>query len=127
MKLSEKKSIREADDVNAQAQEIMRIAEAYNVEKNFFFRTTFERYLVQIDTLRKIREQMEGEDVLVTKEYVKGRCNLYPHPGVAAFSSMSQAANRTVETLIKIVNTMGSAEDTTGGEDPLLKALRGDA
>lgn len=125
MKMDEKKAIRGAD-MDAQAQEIMRIAEAYNVEKNFFFRTTFERYLVQIETLRKIKEQMDGSDMLITKEYVKGRCNLYPHPGVASYSSVSTSANRTVETLIKIVNTMGSTEETGGQDDPLLKALRGE-
>lgn len=33
--------------LNEQAQEILRIAERYGVEQNFFFLTTFKRYQVQ--------------------------------------------------------------------------------
>ena len=125
MTLTEKKTIRGAD-IDAQAQEIMRIAQSYNAEKNFFFKTTFERYLVQINTLRKIQEQMDGEDVLITKTYVKNRENRYTNPCLNAYNSTATSANRTCETLIKIINSMGSTEETSGGEDPLLKALRGE-
>jgi len=126
MKMDEKKAIRGAD-IDAQAQEILRIAEQYNIEKNYFFRTTFERYLVQIETLKKIEQHLHESDVLITKTYVKGRENYYCSPAVTSYNSTCSSANKTVETLIKIVNAMGSTEETSGGEDPLLKALRGDA
>ena len=127
MKNSEKRDIRSAG-LQEQAQEILKIAESYNVEKNFFFLTTFKRYLTQINVLQKIENEMKDGDVLISKEYVKGRQNYYTNPGINAYNSTSTAANRTVETLIKIVNTMGQSTEETGGqEDPLLKALRGEA
>lgn len=122
----EKRDIRGAG-LQEQAQEILKIAESYNVEKNFFFLTTFKRYLTQINTLQKIESEMRDGDVLISKEYVKGRRNFYTHPGINAYNSTATSANRTVETLIKIVNTMGTTAEEEGGEDPLLRALRGDA
>ena len=126
MTLSEKKQIR-GKTLQEQADEILRIAESYNVEQNFFFLTTFRRYLTQINVLQKIENEMKDTDVLISKEYVKGRRNFYTSPHINAYNSTSTAANRTVETLIKIVNTMGhSSEETGGEEDPLLKALLGE-
>lgn len=125
MTLAEKKNIR-GKTLQEQADEILRIAESYNVEKNFFFLTTFKRYLTQIGILQKVEAEMKDGDVLISKCYVKGRENFYTNPGVNAYNSTSTAANRTVETLIKIVNTMGhSSEDAGGEDDPLLKALLG--
>lgn len=125
MTLAEKKQIR-GKTLQEQADEILRIAESYNVEQNFFFLTTFRRYLTQINVLQKIENEMKDGDVLISKEYVKGRQNYYTNPGINAYNSTSTAANRTVETLIKIVNTMGHTEETGGEEDPLLKALLGE-
>lgn len=125
MTLSEKKQIR-SKTLQEQADEILRIAESYNVEQNFFFLTTFRRYLTQINVLQKIENEMKDTDVLISKEYVKGRRNFYTSPHINAYNSTSTAANRTVETLIKIVNTMGHTEETGGEEDPLLKALLGE-
>ena len=124
MTLAEKKNIR-GKTLQEQADEILRIAENYNVEQNFFFLTTFKRYLTQIGILQKIEAEMKDGDVLITKEYVKGRKNYYTTPHIGAYNSTSTAANRTVETLIKIVNTMGHSSEDAGGEDPLLKALLG--
>ncbi len=43
------------NNLNEQAQEILRIAEKHGVESNFFFLTTFKRYQVQIGILRQHR------------------------------------------------------------------------
>ena len=107
-------------DLRAKADEIMRIAETYSVDKNFLFLTTFRRYQFQIGAL----EQLE-DTLLVTKEYVKGRKNLYAHPALAEYAKMSTAADRTVATLIKIVNSFTEGEEDDG-EDPLMAALRGE-
>ena len=38
-------------NLNEQARQILKIAEEYGVEQNFFFITTFKRYQVQIGIL----------------------------------------------------------------------------
>ena len=112
-------------DLRAKADESMRIAETYSVDKNFLFLTTFRRYQFQIGALEQLEDTLNEDKLLVTKEYVKGRKNLYAHPALAEYAKMSTAADRTVATLIKIVNSFTEGEEDDG-EDPLMAALRGE-
>ena len=112
-------------DLRAKADEIMRIAETYSVDKNFLFLTTFRRYQFQIGALEQLEDTLNEDKLLVTKEYVKGRKNLYAHPALAEYAKMSTAADRTVATLIKIVNSFTEGEEDDG-EDSLMAALRGE-
>lgn len=118
-------------DLNAMAEEILRIAAQNGVEQNFFFLTTFKRYQVQIKILNDLEKTIRAEGNTVTKEYVKGRKNVYTHPAIGEYNKTSTAANQTVQTLMKIVTTMrnddeggsGSGGDGTG--DELMDFLRG--
>lgn len=105
-----------------QAQEILRIAEQHGVEQNFFFLTTFKRYQVQINILIDLETAIKRDGSLVTKEYVKGRGNVYTHPAITEYNRTSTAANQTVQTLMKIIATMREDDDDTG--DELLEFLR---
>ena len=114
--------------LNEQAQEILRIASQHGVEQNFFFITTFKRYQVQIQILNDLEKTIKAEGNTVTKEYVKGRKNVYTHPAISEYNKTSTAANQTVQTLIKIVTTMRDDDDTDGeggGGDELMAFLRG--
>lgn len=117
-------------DLNAMAEEILRIAAQQGVEQNFFFLTTFKRYQVQIKILNDLEKTIKAEGNTVTKEYVKGRKNVYTHPAIAEYNKTSTAANQTVQTLMKIVTTMRNDDETTdtGGDgtgDELMDFLRG--
>ena len=117
--------------LNEQAQEILRIASEHGVEQNFFFITTFKRYQVQIQLLADLEKTIKVEGPLVSKEYVKGRKNVYTHPAIAEYNRTSTAANQTVQTLMKIVMKMRNDDDgsgTDGGSstgDELMDFLRG--
>lgn len=106
-----------------QAKEILRIAEEQGVEQNYFFYTTFQRYLVQLKILEDLEETIKSEGTLVTKEYVKGRGNLYTNPAITEYNKTSTSANQTVATLIKIIKSLRSEEETDETDDELLKAL----
>ncbi len=112
-------------DINLekQAAEVLRIAQEHGVEQNFLFLTTFQRYQVQLTILNNLQEKIEQDGALVTKEYVKGRENIYTHPAIGEYNKTSTAANQTVATLIKIIKSLRNGEDENGGEDELLKAL----
>lgn len=112
-----------AKNLNEQAKEIMRIAEEHGVEQNFFFITTFNRYLVQINILNELEAKIKEEGTLVTKEYVKGRGNLYTNPAIGEYNKTSTSANQTVATLIKIIKSLRNDEEGSDGEDELLNAL----
>lgn len=110
--------------LNDQAKEIIRIAEEAGVQTNFFFLTTFKRYQVQLNILNELEKSINETGTLVTKEYVKGRGNLYTSPAVTEYNKTTDSANKTVGTLIKIVKGF-KTEDVETEEDPLLKIING--
>ena len=85
-------------NLNEQAKEIIRIAEESGVQSNFFFITTFKRYQVQLNILNELEKNLKEEGMLVSKEYVKGRRNLYSNPAVAEYNKTTDIANKTVAT-----------------------------
>ena len=89
----------------------------------FFFATTFERYLTQLDILDELKKAIEEEGMLVSKEYVKGRKNLYTNPAVGDYNRTTDSANKTVSTLMRIIKSFGveNSED----DDPLMELLNG--
>ena len=105
-------------DLNQQAQEILKIAEKHGVEQNFFFITTFKRYQVLINILNDLEKSIKQDGTLVTKEYVKGRQNIYSHPAITAYNRTADSANRTASTLMKVIVSL---EDKTlsAGDDIL--------
>ncbi len=108
-----------------QAKEILRIAEESGVQSNYFFLTTFQRYQVQLSMLVKLEKALKDEEMLIKKEYVKGRKNLYSNPAIAEYNRTTDSANKTVSTLMKIIKSF-NVSDTSEDEDPLLKAINGD-
>ena len=111
--------------LDQQAEEIIRIAEEAGVQTNYFFLTTFRRYQTQISVLNKLEEIIAESDTLVTKEYVKGRENLYTNPAITEYNRTTDSANKTVSTLIRIINGFRQ-EDEERDEDPLLKIINGE-
>ena len=110
-------------NIQEQAKEILRISEKFGVEQNFFFLTTFKRYQVQLSILNELEQKIKEDGTLVTKEYVKGRGNVYTHPAINEYNKTAQASNQTVATLIKIIKTLRNDEDDGDGDDELLNAL----
>lgn len=111
--------------VNEQAEEILQKAEAFGVDKNFFFITTFKRYMVQLKILNELEKSIKEDGVLVTKEYVKGRKNVYSHPAIQDFNRTTDSANKTVSTLMKIISRFSGDDDSGSDEDPLLQLING--
>lgn len=109
-------------NLTEQAREILRIAEQHGVEQNFFFITTFKRYQVQLSILNNLEKTIQEDGVLVTKEYVKGRKNVYSHPAISDYNRTTDSANKTVGTLMRIITTLRT-NDNNGGDDELLKFL----
>lgn len=111
-------------DLNEQAKEILRIAERHGVESNFFFLTTFKRYQVQIGILNDLEQTIKEAGILVTKEYVKGRKNVYSHPAIQDYNRTTDSANKTVVTLMKIITVLRDRKENDE-PDPLLEILSG--
>lgn len=112
-------------NLQKQAEEIIRIAEESGAQSNFFFVTTFNRYQVQLNILAELEKTMKEEGMLVKKEYVKGRQNLYTSPAVTEYNKTTDSANKTVASLMKILKAYKVDDTTDDEEDPLLRILNG--
>lgn len=97
-------------DLNDQALKVLEIAEKKGVQTNFFFVTTFKRYQVQMKILSDLEKAIAEYGMTVTKEYVKGRQNLVSNPAITEYNKTATAANGTVQTLIKIVQSFARDE-----------------
>ena len=95
---------------DAQAKKFLTLAKIYGIEKNFLFTTTFERYLMQIQILADLKKVIDNDGILTTKEYVKGRENIYVHPAVAEYNKLSDSSNKTANILMNIVLKMKSGD-----------------
>lgn len=107
-----------------QAKEILRLAEESGLQSNYFFVTTFERYQVQLQILDDLKKSIEENGMLVKKEYVKGRKNVYSNPAVSDFNRTTDSANKTVATLLRILKSFDCGE-TQEERDPLLDIING--
>ena len=114
----EKKSLKE------QASEILKLADESGLQSNYFFVTTFQRYEVQLQILEELEQAIKDEGMLVSKEYVKGRKNLYTNPAVSDFNRTTDSANKTVSTLLKILKSF-DVEQAQEETDPLLDIING--
>jgi len=114
------------EELKEQAKEIMRLAEESGLASNFFFVTTFERYQVQLKLLDELEKVIDQEGMLVSKEYVKGRKNLYTNPAVGDYNRTTDSANKTVATLIRIIKNFGVDEEKED-IDPLMEMINGGA
>ena len=107
-----------------QAEEILQKAEEKGVQTNFFFRTTFKRYQVQMRILNDLEKAINEYGATVTKEYVKGRQNLVANPAITEYNKTATAANGTVSTLINIIKTLSSDEEGGGKLQELMNQLK---
>ena len=103
-------------DLNEKAREILKRAEENGAEHSFMFVTAFRRYLELIAHLKELEECIKGDGMIVTKEYVKGRKNVYINPAVAAYNQTAGAADKTAQLLMKCIVAPLSGGGDTGDE-----------
>ena len=112
-------------NLTEKASEIIKLAEEYNLESNFLFVTTFQGLVVQLKILDDLAKVIKNESALVTKEYVKGRGNIYVHPAIGEYNKTRSSANNTVATLLKIIDKAKEQDGKGDDHDPLWDILNG--
>lgn len=87
---------------------LMRLAQEYQVESNALFVAAARQYEIQSQVIDMIRDQLNSDGSAVsTKEYVKGRENVYANPLIKELPKHSDSANRTLQTMLDIINKLG--------------------
>ena len=118
-----KRQTKKPKSLQEQAEEIKKLAEESGVQTNFFFITTFDRYLSQLAILEELKASIEDNKSLVKQTYVKGRSNVVLNPAIRAYNSTTDSANKTVTCLMRIIS--GFKDDGADNVDPLLNIING--
>ena len=118
-----KRQTKKQKTLQEQAEEIKKLAEESGVQTNFFFITTFDRYLSQLAILEELKASIEDNKSLVKQTYVKGRSNVVLNPAIRAYNSTTDSAHKTVACLMRIIN--GFKDDGAESVDPLLNIING--
>lgn len=88
---------------------LLKMAHDYGVDKNALFLQAIEQYDVQARVIQNIKKALDEEDgdLTTSKEYVKGRVNIYANPLVKELPKHADAANRTLQTMLTIIKELG--------------------
>ena len=119
-----KRQTKKPKSLQEQAEEIKKLAEESGVQTNFFFITTFDRYLSQLAILEELKASSEDNKSLVKQTYVQGRSNVVLNPAIRAYNSTTDSANKTVACLMRIINGF-KGENGSEDVDPLLSIING--
>ena len=119
-----KRQTKKPKSLQEQAEEIKKLAEESGVQTNFFFVTTFDRYLSQLAILEELKASIEDNKSLVKQTYVKGRSNVVLNPAIRAYNSTTDSANKTVTCLMRIISGFKD-ENEDKDIDPLLAIING--
>lgn len=90
----------------SQLEELLEYAKRVGADKNILFVTTLRRYQVQLTILNELESTLEQEGALVTKEYVKGRKNVYTNPAIVQYNKTTDSANKTAAALFDILERL---------------------
>lgn len=113
---------KKAKDFEAKRNALLEEAKEKGIDENYLFATTFNRYEIQVGILLELEKTIEKEDTLVTKEYVKNRSNLYVNPAITEYNKTATAANQTVTTLVKLIDSLGKEIEPDDGFSDFLCA-----
>ena len=86
-------------------KEIEDAAKAANCDTNFLYRTTLDRYVTQLDLLTNAQDDMNKNGLTVRKITPRGAEVEVANPAIQIYNQTASAANSTVSTLLRIVQT----------------------
>lgn len=112
------------NELEQQANEILEKAKELGLEYNFLFTKTFANYVYNLKLLEKCKEDIDENGYTVSKEYIKGLANEQPSASLKQFNTSLTNANRTAETLLKIIKDC-KMENGAEEVDPLLEIING--
>ena len=105
----ESKSASEQEErLDMLAEKFKETAESLSEEHRYIFESTLETYFQLIKNFKVLKEALEADGCLITKEYVKGRQNVYVHPAMSEMNKTVNMLNSTAKTLISIIKDLGS-------------------
>ena len=108
------------DNVKDLAKGILAEAQERGFGEDASFLTSYHLLEVQIEMLESLEKSFKEEGSTITKEYVKGRENVYIHPAVDKYTKTSDSAFNKILKLREMIE-QGNPSDTDGELDKYLE------
>ena len=94
-------------------ESILAMAHEYGVADNALFLQTLKNYETIQRSIEGIDQIVNQNDELtISKEYVKGRENLYLHPAIKELPKQIDASNKTLDKMLDIIEKLGTPRQT---------------
>ena len=90
---------------------------------NLLFEELLDDFAYQTNLLKRLRAEIDGEELTTEKTYIKGSPNVSPNKLIATYNATSNARVNTVGALAKLVKSFAEADSEN--DDPLLKIING--
>ena len=100
---------------------LTKMAKAYGIDKNPVVQSALEQYALQQSVILEMKKGLEGDDILTTKEYVKGRENVYANPILKELPRHTDSANKTADLILKMIDQLGHEPKREGKLSALSK------
>lgn len=100
--------------------ELMKMAEEYGVADNALFISAAKQHAIQMKVIANIEAILGDGDLLVSKEYVKSRENVYSHPLVKDLPKNADSANRTLSVMLDIITKLGKKAEPSKSMEELM-------
>ena len=101
--------------------DVMTLGIERGVANNPLFINTAKNYEIIQKAILAIEKAIDNSEAIVTKNYVKDVENQYTNPAIKDLPKLIDAANKTVATLMDIINSMGNV----GASDGFLEFVGG--
>lgn len=108
VKKESKSALEQEKRLDMLAEKFKETAESLSEEHRYIFESTLETYFQLIKNFKVLKEALEADGCLITKEYVKGRQNVYVHPAMSEMNKTVNMLNSTAKTLIAIIKDLGA-------------------
>ena len=108
-------------DLQIQADQIMEKAKERGLESDFLFRTTFERYMMQLNLLKQIGEAISEQDLLPDACGSQTTARM-----IRTYNSTVAGTNGTASTLILIIKKLGKEEETGSKLQDFINSFKDD-
>ena len=100
-------------------EEIERAAKEANCDTNFLYRSSLDRYVTQLDLLENSKKDIKKRGLVIQKITPRGGMMEVPNPAIQTYNQTASAANSTVSTLLRIVQTFKFVAANSDGDDEL--------
>lgn len=100
---------------------LKKLAKKVGCDDNPLFITELDKYSLQLQVINLMRDELAKTDLAVSKEYVKGRENLYAHPLIKELPKHSDSATKSATFLWNMIRDYRPAEKIDDSFESYLK------